>query len=124
MYKKILVVLGGNSRERTISIKTGKACIAAIKRLGFKVEKFDPKIRSLSEIKTKSKIIFNALRRGGRRWLCSEFFRIFKIPYTHSGVLSSMKAMNKLISKQIFIKNKIKTPSYIFIKKIISIFLG
>ena len=44
MYKKkILVVLGGNSRERTISIKTGKACISAIKRLGFKVEIFDPK---------------------------------------------------------------------------------
>ena len=41
--KKILVVLGGNSREREISIKTGKACIAAIKRLGYKVEIFDPK---------------------------------------------------------------------------------
>ena len=42
--KKILVVLGGNSKEREISIKTGKACIAALKRLGYKVDKFDPKI--------------------------------------------------------------------------------
>ena len=41
--KKILVVLGGNSREREISLKTGKACIVAIKKLGFKVEIFDPK---------------------------------------------------------------------------------
>ena len=41
--KKILVVLGGNSRERQISLKTGKACIAAIKKLGYKVKIFDPK---------------------------------------------------------------------------------
>ena len=120
MYKKkILVVLGGNSRERAISIKTGKACIAAIKRLGFRVEKFDPKTRSFFEIKkTKSKIIFNALHgEEGEDGYAQSFFEFSKIPYTHSGVLSSMKAMNKLISKQIFIKNKIKTPSYIFIKK-------
>ena len=41
--KKILVVLGGNSKEREVSKKTGKACISAIKRLGYKVEIFDPK---------------------------------------------------------------------------------
>ena len=41
--KKILVVLGGNSKEREISIKTGKACVAAIKRLGYQVKEFDPK---------------------------------------------------------------------------------
>ena len=120
MYKKkILVVLGGNSRERLISIKTGTACILAIKRLGFRVEKFDPKIRSFFEInKTKSKIIFNALHgEEGEDGYAQSFFEFSKIPYTHSGVLSSMKAMNKLISKQIFIKNKIKTPSYISIKK-------
>ena len=39
--KKILVVLGGNSREREISLKTGKACIVAIKKLGYKVNIFD-----------------------------------------------------------------------------------
>ena len=37
--KKILVVLGGNSKEREISIKTGEACISAIKRLGYKVDR-------------------------------------------------------------------------------------
>ena len=44
--KKILVVLGGNSKEREISIKTGKACVKAIKRMGYKVEIFDPKFKS------------------------------------------------------------------------------
>ena len=56
--KKILVVLGGNSKEREISIKTGKACVGAIKRLGYKVEIFDPKKKSFFDIiKSKSDIL-------------------------------------------------------------------
>ena len=117
--KKILVVLGGNSREREISIKTGKACTAAIKRLGYKVEIFDPKQKSFFEIKkNKSNIIFNALHgEEGEDGYAQSFFEYSKIPYTHSGVIPSMNAMNKLISKKIFIKNKIKTPLYEIIKK-------
>ena len=117
--KKILVVLGGNSREREISLKTGKACTSAIKRLGYKVEIFDPKKKSFFDIKRgKSNIIFNALHgEEGEDGYAQSFFEYSKIPYTHSGVLPSMNAMNKLISKKIFIKNKIKTPSYVSVKK-------
>ena len=123
--KKILVVLGGNSREREISIKTGKACTAAIKRLGYKVDIFDPKQKSFFEIKkNKSNIIFNALHgEEGEDGYAQSFFEYSKIPYTHSGVISSMNAMNKLISKKIFIKNKIKTPLYEIIKKNYNFFL-
>ena len=46
MRKKILVVLGGNSRERSISIKTGEACFNSLRRQGYKVAKFDPKYKS------------------------------------------------------------------------------
>ena len=117
--KKILVVLGGNSKEREISIKTGKACISAIKRLGYKVEKFDPKKKSFFDIKRiKPNIIFNALHgEEGEDGYAQSFFEYSKIPYTHSGVLSSMNAMNKVVSKKIFIKNKISTPRFIFLKK-------
>ena len=52
--KKILVVLGGNSKERAISLKTGKACVNAIKKLGYKVKTFDPKYKSFLQIKKKS----------------------------------------------------------------------
>ncbi len=123
--KKILVVLGGNSKEREISIKTGKACISAIKRLGYKVETFDPKIKSFFDIKKiKPNIIFNALHgEEGEDGYAQSFFEYSKIPYTHSGVLSSMNAMNKIVSKKIFIKNEIKTPKFIFIKKSIFNFL-
>ena len=117
--KKVLVVLGGNSKEREVSKKTGKACISAIKRLGYNVEIFDPKKNSFFNIKkNKSNIIFNALHgEEGEDGYAQSFFEYSKIPYTHSGVLSSMNAMNKLISKKIFIKNKIKTPQFIFLKK-------
>ena len=114
--KKILVVLGGNSKEREISIKTGKACVSAIKRLGFTVQTFDPQKKSFFDIKkSKSNIIFNALHgEEGEDGYAQSFFEYSKIPYTHSGVISSMNAMNKVISKKIFIRNKI-------IKRVISI---
>ena len=100
--KKILVVLGGNSKEREISIKTGKACVAAIKRLGYQVKEFDPKKKSFLDIKkNKPDIIFNALHgEEGEDGFAQIFFEFAKIPYTHSGVISSMNAMNKLISKK------------------------
>ena len=63
-------------------------------------------------------VIFNALHgRDGEDGVAQNYFEYLKIPYTHSGVISSFNAMNKLISKNIFIKNKIKTPKYFSIKK-------
>ena len=41
--KTVLIVMGGNSRERDISIQTGKACIKAIKKIGYNTKIFDPK---------------------------------------------------------------------------------
>ena len=119
MKKKVLIVLGGNSREREVSIKTGKACMKAIRRLGYKAITFDPKKQLFLDIlKIKVDIIFNALHgEEGEDGFAQSFFEFSKIPYTHSGVLASMKAMNKVISKEIFVKNKILTPRFHLIKK-------
>ncbi len=112
--KKILVVLGGTSKERKVSLESGKACIKAIKSLGYRVESFDPAKKSFSEIdKSKIDLIFNALHgKDGEDGNAQSYFESLRIPYTHSGVISSMKAMDKEISKKIFIENKILTPSY------------
>ena len=48
--KKVLVVLGGNSGERKVSLESGKACIKALKRIGYEVSAFDPKKKSLNLI--------------------------------------------------------------------------
>ncbi len=117
LKKKILVILGGNSREREISLESGKSCILALKKIGYKVLKFDPKYFSFQKIKKNNPdIIFNALHgKEGEDGKIQSFFEYFRIPYTHSGVLSSMIAMNKYFSKQLFVKNKIRTPNYFFL---------
>ena len=112
--KKILIIMGGTSKERTVSIKSGKACVKAIKLLKYKVEKFDPAKKKLNTIvDSKADLIFNALHgKDGEDGVAQSYFEYFKIPYTHSGILASMNAMDKIISKKIFIKNKINTPKY------------
>ena len=114
MKKKILVVMGGTSKEREISKKSGYACIKALKELGCKVKIFDPKKKKLNKIKKyKNHIIFNALHgKGGEDGIAQSYFEFFNIPYTHSGIISSINAMDKLISKKIFLNNKILTPKY------------
>ena len=117
--KKVLVIQGGTSKEREISLQTGKSCILALKKNGYKVFKLDPKYSSLNEVKKNNPdVIFNCLHgKNGEDGKVQSFFEYYRVPYTHSGVLSSMIAMNKYFSKQIFIKNKIITPKYFFINK-------
>ena len=117
--KKILVVLGGTSGERKISLDSGKACVKALKKKGYKVSIFDPKKIPFNLIdRNKVGIIFNALHgKDGEDGIAQSYFEYLRIPYTHSGVISSYNAMNKLISKKIFKKNKINTPNYFTLKK-------
>ncbi len=118
-FKNVLVVLGGTSGERSISLESGRACIKALKKKGYKILSFDPKIKNFNLInKKKIDVIFNALHgRDGEDGIAQSYFEYLKIPYTHSGVISSFNAMNKLISKEIFNKNNIKTPKFISIKR-------
>ena len=105
-FKRVLVVLGGNSGERAVSLNSGKACIKALIKKNYLVSRFDPKFKNLNLIdKRKIDVIFNALHgRDGEDGVAQSYFEYLKIPYTHSGVISSHNAMNKIISKEIFIK--------------------
>ena len=118
-FKNILVVLGGNSGERAVSLESGKACIKALKKIKYKVSSFDPQKKNFNLInKNKTDAIFNALHgKDGEDGVAQSYFEYLKIPYTHSGIMSSFNAMDKLISKKIFLKNKIKTPKYFSINK-------
>jgi len=121
-YKKILLVQGGISSEREISLRSGRACIKALKQLKHKVIIFDPAKEHFSKIKkykTKVDLIFNALHgRDGEDGVAQSYFEYFKIPYTHSGITSSMNAMDKIISKKIFKKNNLLTPNYISLNSV------
>ena len=113
-FKKVLVILGGTSGEREVSLASGRACIKALKERKYFVSRFDPKFKNFNLIsKNKTDVIFNALHgKNGEDGVAQSYFEYLKIPYTHSGVISSYNAMNKLISKKIFEDNKILTPKY------------
>ena len=117
--KKVLIVLGGTSGEREVSLDSGRACALALKKKGYQVSLFDPKIKPLNLInKKKVDVIFNSLHgKDGEDGIAQTYFEYLKIPYTHSGVISSHNAMNKIISKGIFKKNNIITPKYFVEKK-------
>ena len=117
--KKVLIVLGGTSGEREVSLDSGKACVKALRKIGYNVSTFDPKKKSLGLINNKKvDVIFNALHgKDGEDGVVQSYFEYLKIPYTHSGVISSYNAMNKVISKEIFKKNNIKSPEYFVLDK-------
>ena len=106
------MVLGGTSGERAVSLDSGKACVKALKK--YKVLTFDPKFKNLNLInKQKIDVIFNALHgKDGEDGVAQSYFEYLRY-LTHSGVLSSYNSMNKLISKEIFTKNKILTPKFL-----------
>ena len=115
MKKKILVISGGISKERVISLDTGKQVAKELKKNGYKVKIVEPDYKLIDSIRIfKPKVIFNALHgQFGEDGYIQTILETTKIPYTHSGVISSAIAMDKEISKKIFIKNNVLTPKYI-----------
>ena len=115
MKKRILVLCGGISKERLISLDTGKQVANELKKNKYSVTICEPDHTLLKSIKLfKPDIIFNALHgQFGEDGYIQTILETQKIPYTHSGVIASSIAMDKEISKKIFIKNKILTPKYI-----------
>ena len=119
MKNLIVVLLGGLSGERKISFLTGRACSKALKNKGYKVQEVDAKGYFVDKLKKlKPKVVLNALHgKYGEDGFIQSILESIKIPYTHSGVLSSSLAMDKELSRIIFKKNKIKVPKYFLLQK-------
>jgi D-alanine-D-alanine ligase len=115
LKKKILIISGGISNERIVSLDTGKQVAKELVKNNYNVKIAEPNFGLLSLIKKfKPKIIFNALHgQFGEDGYIQTILETTGIPYTHSGVIPSAIAMDKELSKKIFIKNKILTPKYI-----------
>ena len=119
MKKKIVVLMGGLSDEREISFLSGRACLKILKKKSFKVEEIDAKGYFVNKLKKiRPKVVFNALHgKYGEDGFVQSILETLKIPYTHSGVLSSSLAMDKELSRLIFKKNNLKVPKYFVLKK-------
>ena len=115
MKKKVLILGGGISKERLISLETARAVYKALIKKNYKVIICEPDGNLTNKIKSfKPNIVFNALHgQFGEDGYIQTVLESQKVKYTHSGVLASSIAMDKEISKKIFIKKKILTPKYI-----------
>ena len=102
MKKKILVISGGISKERAISIDTGRQVAQELLKNHHKVKIVEPNYELLKQIKLfKPNVIFNALHgQFGEDGYIQTILETTGIPYTHSGVISSAIAMDKELSKK------------------------
>ena len=114
--KKVIILGGGISKERLISLETARSVFKSLKKnKKYKSIISEPDEDFFKKVKTfKPDIVFNALHgQFGEDGYIQTILESQKIKYTHSGVLASSIAMDKEISKKIFLKNKILTPKHI-----------
>jgi D-alanine-D-alanine ligase len=112
--KNIGVMMGGVSREREISLKTGKAILKALTEKGYTVCPIDVG-QDIAEtlIKKKIECAFLALHgRFGEDGTIQGMLELMRIPYTGSGVLASALAIHKIMAKKFFLCEKIPTPPF------------
>jgi D-alanine-D-alanine ligase len=112
--KRVAVMMGGLSREREISLKTGKAILKALTEKGYAATSIDVG-DDLAEklIKEKVECAFLALHgRFGEDGTIQGMLELMRIPYTGSGVLASALALHKIMSKKFFLCEKIPTPRF------------
>ena len=101
----VAVLMGGWSAEREVSLSSGEACSAALRRAGFNVVPIDVKRDRIVSIlqDLRPDVAFNALHgKWGEDGCCAAVLETLQIPYTHSGVLASSLAMHKEKSKALF----------------------
>tara|TARA_B100001123_G_C15129205_1_gene954598 strand:- start:186 stop:1109 length:924 start_codon:yes stop_codon:yes gene_type:complete len=118
MKKKILILGGGISKERLISLETAKSVFKELKKNNYNAIICEPDGNLINKIKKfKPNVVFNALHgQFGEDGYIQTILESQKVKYTHSGIIASSIAMDKEISKKIYIINKILTPKYIKFK--------
>lgn len=118
---RIAVLLGGPDAERDISLVTGRACGAALKRLGHEVIEVDPERQDMAWgllTQADPDIVFNALHGPwGEGGIVQGVLETFGRPYTHSGVLASALAMDKQAAKAVFAQAGLDTPNGLLVSR-------
>lgn len=106
------VLMGGNSSEREVSLKSGRACADALLRLGYRVREIDVDADVAATLRREGvEVAFIALHgHPGEDGCVQGLLEIAGIPYTGSGVLASAIGMNKLASRALFVHHGIRMP--------------
>ncbi|MEM8659039.1 MAG: D-alanine--D-alanine ligase [Pseudomonadota bacterium] len=101
---RVVVLKGGPSAEREVSLVSGAACATALRAEGYVVEEIDAGADLCARLTTsKPDVVFNALHgRWGEDGCVQGMLEWMRIPYTHSGVMASGLAMDKIRAKEIY----------------------
>ncbi len=107
--RRVVVLLGGTSNEREVSLRSGAAVVDALDSNGLQVDTFDPWVgvqAMVRALEPPGTIVFNALHGGaGENGSVQGLLEVMGVPYTHSGVRASALAMDKPASRKIFAAN-------------------
>ena len=111
---KVAVLMGGSSAERDISLMSGNGVLAALQSQGVDAHAFDPSEHELGELKKQGFArCFIALHgRHGEDGTVQGALELLGIPYTGSGVMASSVAMDKVMTKRIWVADGLPTPRY------------
>ena len=103
-FRKIAVLMGGRSAEREVSLSSGRGVMKALKEEGFDAMEVDPGDNPGDQLfQARPDAVFNALHgRFGEDGTVQGLLELMRIPYTHSGVLSSALAMHKERTKDVY----------------------
>ncbi len=114
MTKNVTVLMGGRSAEREVSMDSGRACALALREAGYEVKEVvvDTDVAALLRaLSPKPDVVFNALHgRWGEDGSVQGLLELLDIKYTHSGVMASALAMDKVVSKHIVAAAGITSP--------------
>ena len=121
---RICIVYGGTSKEREVSISSGKSILKALSsEVNVSGYNFNGDLDDLLDNVRKFDLVFNALHGGdGENGEIQKFFYENNIKYTGSNAIASALAMDKHEAKKICINNKILTPNWLCYKKVIKLF--
>jgi len=118
-FGKVAVLMGGRSAEREVSLMSGAGVLKALQSKGIDAHAFDPAERDLIELKRKNfKRCFIALHgRFGEDGTVQGALELLGIPYTGSGVMASAIAIDKTMTKRVWLAEGVPTPKYTLLKR-------
>lgn len=111
---KVVVLLGGKSAEREVSLKSGSMVLASLQKSGVDAHGFDPAEQSLAELAQAGfdRAVISLHGRFGEDGIVQGALEWLKIPYTGSGVTASALAMDKILTKAVWLNAGLSTPDY------------
>jgi D-alanine-D-alanine ligase len=111
---KVAVLMGGRSAEREVSLMSGSGVLEALQSRGVDAHAFDPALRDIGDLKREGfQRCFIALHgRFGEDGTVQGALELMGIPYTGPGVMASAVAMDKLMTKRIWLAEGLSTPAW------------